>query len=193
MIVTEACGWIAAALVLITFWSTTMARLRAVAILSNLAFIAYGVLLNAPSIVALHGTLLPLNCWRLVRMRSLAALVRRTSRGSMTLSMLVPYMERHRYQAGETLFRRGDPADHVLYVIEGDVRVVEPGVVLGPGALVGEMGLFAADSRRTATVVSNSEALCGRISADRFWEVFLQDPQLGAFVVREIVHRLTPD
>ena len=88
------------------------------------------------------------------------------------------------------MFRQGDPADHVLYVIDGTLRVVEGGTLLGPGELVGEMGLFAADSRRTATIVTETDVLCGRITADRFWELFLQDPELGGFVVRTIVQRI---
>lgn len=190
MLLTEACGWLAAVLVFMTFWSTTMSRLRAVAMASNVAFIAYGVMLGAPSIIALHGMLLPLNFWKLLRMRRLAALVSRASRGTMSLSMLVPFMDRRTFAAGETLLRRGDPADHVLYVISGALRVVEAGVVIGPGELVGEMGLFAADGSRTASVVADCDTVCGRISADRFWQVFLQDPVLGGFVVRTIVRRL---
>jgi CRP-like cAMP-binding protein len=46
------------------------------------------------------------------------------------------------------------------------------------------------DSRRSATVIAESDTVCGRISADHFWEVFLQDPSLGGFVVRTIVRRL---
>lgn len=191
MPITEVFGWLAAVLVFTAFWSTTMVRLRMVAMASNVAFIVYGVLLGAPSIIALHGVLLPLNCWKLIRLRQLAGLVRRASRGPMTLAMLVPAMEQQRYSAGATVFRQGDPADHVLYVIDGTLRVVEGGTLLGPGELVGEMGLFAADSRRTATIVTETDVLCGRIAADRFWELFLQDPMLGGFVVRTIVQRLT--
>lgn len=190
MLLTEACGWLAAVLVFTTFWSTTMVRLRAVAMASNVTFIAYGVLLGAPSIVALHGMLLPLNAWQLHRVRSLAALVRRASRGPVSLAMLVPFMEKRHFATGESLFHRGDPADHVLYVIQGSLRVVEADVLLGPGELVGEMGLFSTDGRRTATVRADIDAVCGRISADRFWQVFLQDPTLGGFVVRTIVQRL---
>jgi hypothetical protein len=190
MPILEMFGWLAAALVFTAFWSTTMVRLRMVAMASNVAFITYGVLLGSQSIVVLHGLLLPLNGWKLIQLRQLAALVRRASRGPMTLSMLVPAMKQQRFGAGATLFREGDPADHVLYIIDGTLRMVEGGTVLGPGELVGEMGLFAADSRRTATIVTETDVLCGRIAADRFWELFLQDPMLGGFVVRTIVQRL---
>ncbi|MDQ8158602.1 MAG: cyclic nucleotide-binding domain-containing protein [Gemmatimonadota bacterium] len=186
----ELFGWLAAVLVFTAFWSTTMVRLRMVAMASNVAFIVYGVMLGAPSIIALHGVLLPLNGWKLIRLRQLAALVRRASRGPMTLEMLVPAMEQQRYGAGAILFRQGDPADHVFFVIDGTLRVVEAEDLIGPGELVGEMGLFAADSRRTATVVAETDVRCGRIAADRFWELFLRDPELGGFVVRTIVQRL---
>ncbi len=125
------------------------------------------MLLGAPSIIAVHGVLRPLNGWKLIRRRQLAALVRRTSHGTVSFAMRVPSMEQQRYSAGATLFRAG-----------------------GPGELAGEMGLFSADIRRTATVVTETDVRCGRIAADRFWALFLQDPKLGGFVVRTIVQRL---
>lgn len=190
MPIIEIFGWLAAALVFTAFWSTTMVRLRMVAMASNVAFLVYGVLLDSSSIVVLHGLLLPLNCWKLIQLRQLAGLVRRASRGEMTLAMLVPAMKQQRYGAGATLFRRGDVADHVLFVIDGTLRMVEGGTLIGPGELVGMMGLFAADSRRVTTAVADTDVLCGRITADRFWELFLQDPELGGFVVRTIVQRI---
>lgn len=54
-------GLLAGALVLATFATTNMVRLRTLAILSNLAFLAYAALLSLWPVLILHGLLLPVN------------------------------------------------------------------------------------------------------------------------------------
>jgi hypothetical protein len=58
-------GYAAAALVLITFVAQSMRALRAIAIASNVAFIAYALVAQLPPVLVLHLVLLPLNAWRL--------------------------------------------------------------------------------------------------------------------------------
>jgi len=62
---TEMFGYLASGLVLTTFASNDLRRLRLIAILSNLAFIAYGGLAWLPPVLGLHLILLPLNVLRL--------------------------------------------------------------------------------------------------------------------------------
>jgi hypothetical protein len=61
-------GYIASGLVLTTFWTNDLRRLRTLAILSNIAFISYGALVWLPPVLGLHLLLLPLNAIRLMRM-----------------------------------------------------------------------------------------------------------------------------
>jgi hypothetical protein len=58
-------GYLASALVLTAFGMKDMVNLRVVAICSNVAFIAYALVLNLLPILILHAVLLPLNGWRL--------------------------------------------------------------------------------------------------------------------------------
>ena len=58
-------GYVASALVLLTFVAKDMRVLRTVAIFSNLAFITYGTIEWLPPVLFLHLTLLPLNIVRL--------------------------------------------------------------------------------------------------------------------------------
>jgi len=60
-------GYIASGLVLTTFWTNDLRRLRILAILSNIAFISYGALVWLPPVLSLHLLLLPLNAVRLMR------------------------------------------------------------------------------------------------------------------------------
>jgi hypothetical protein len=59
-------GYLAAALVLVSFYQTKMIPLRIAAIGSNLAFIAYGLALGLMPVWVLHIVLLPLNAHRLL-------------------------------------------------------------------------------------------------------------------------------
>ena len=63
---TTAIGYLASTLVLMTFATNDLHRLRVIAILSNLAFIAYGGLAWLPPVLGLHLLLLPLNVVRLI-------------------------------------------------------------------------------------------------------------------------------
>jgi hypothetical protein len=58
-------GYLAAGLVLVTFCTRSMSRLRLIALASNVAFITYGYLANLTPVLALHTILLPVNTYRL--------------------------------------------------------------------------------------------------------------------------------
>ncbi len=66
----ELVGYIASALVVLTFTMNDMRSLRVAAVSSNVAFLAYGFSLDLGPVVSLHAILLPLNLWRLARSRS---------------------------------------------------------------------------------------------------------------------------
>ena len=63
----EPIGYLASLLVLATFCMRSMVALRAVAIVSNVAFITYGWLVGIDPVLVLHVVLLPTNVWRLVQ------------------------------------------------------------------------------------------------------------------------------
>ncbi len=58
-------GYLASALVLVTFYMRDMVPLRIAALCSNAAFLSYGVALHLTPVVVLHGALIPMNLWRL--------------------------------------------------------------------------------------------------------------------------------
>lgn len=61
-------GYLAAALVLATFCTRSMNKLRLIALASNFAFITYGYLANLAPVLILHSALLPVNAYRLVQL-----------------------------------------------------------------------------------------------------------------------------
>jgi len=68
--ISEATGFLASALVFITFTMKDVRLLRTMAIFSNIAFIAYGILSWLPPIFSLHLLLLPLNLVRLMEIQT---------------------------------------------------------------------------------------------------------------------------
>jgi len=68
MAASELMGFIASALVLLTFAMNDMRLLRLVGLLSNVAFIVYAELNCLLPVLVLHALLLPINGYRLVEL-----------------------------------------------------------------------------------------------------------------------------
>jgi hypothetical protein len=62
----DALGWLAASLMLLTFLCRDVRWLRALAMLTNLAFMSYGFAAGVLPVLVLHAVLLPLNASRLL-------------------------------------------------------------------------------------------------------------------------------
>lgn len=66
----DAIGYLASTLVFASFVSVSMIPLRIFGILSNVAFILYGLQNHLAPVLALHAVLLPVNLWRLVQLKN---------------------------------------------------------------------------------------------------------------------------
>ena len=149
-----------------------MIPLRCVAIASNVAFMTYGLVGGLYPVFVLHVVLLPLNFVRLRQIRTLIRQVREASQGEMSTEWLIPLLTRHRLRQGEVLFRMGDPANAMYLVLAGSIRLVEIEVTVGPNALLGEIGIFAPDNRRTGTAICETEVEIGAVSDDKVLQLY---------------------
>ena len=183
-------GYCASLLVFGAFYMTAMIPLRAIAIASNIAFITYGFGHDLYPVLILHALLLPLNCLRLLQLCRSSRRVRGECGGDLSSERLIPLMSRHTFKSGDVLFRRGDPARSMFLILSGSVRVAELDVTLGPGSLVGEIGVFTADSCRTGTAVCETDVEVGSISADRALQHYCQDPTFGLDLIRLVIQRM---
>ena len=68
MTLSNAAGYVASTMVLLTFLTKDMRLLRVLAIVSNLAFVTYGMLVWLPPVFCLHLLLFPINAVRLREM-----------------------------------------------------------------------------------------------------------------------------
>jgi CRP-like cAMP-binding protein len=187
----ELAGYVASALVFLTFYMRTMIPLRVVGILSNVAFMTYGLAGQVYPVFILHAILLPMNCIRLVQMRALIRKVRDAAhRDDLSMEWLVPFMRRRSAAAGHVLFRRGDAADDLFVVLGGSIRLADVGVTLGPGTVLGEIGIFAPNHQRMDTAICETDVDLAVIANDKVLELYHQNPQLGMYLIRLVVKRL---
>jgi CRP-like cAMP-binding protein len=70
------------------------------------------------------------------------------------------------------------------------VRLAEIGVTLGPSALLGEIGVFAPDNRRTGTAICETEVEIGAISDEKVLQLYYQNPTFGLHLFRLVVRRM---
>jgi CRP-like cAMP-binding protein len=102
-------------------------------------------------------------------------------------------MTRRSFKSGDVLFRKGDRAEEILYIASGRVRIEEAGRVLGPGELIGEIGLFSPENRRTQSVVCDSDGELYRMTGEMIYRLYYQNPALGFYFMRLLAQRLLRD
>jgi len=185
-------GYAASSAVLATFCMKTMRPLRILAVGSNVLFACYGFLDGIYPVLILHIILFPINLMRLVQVQRLTRHVATATAAASGLSIaeLLPFMHRHAVRAGETVFRKGDFADGMHYIASGRVEITELGIALGAGEVFGEIGLFAPDQKRTATVVAAADCDLYVLSEAKARELYFQDPGFAFAVLRIITMRL---
>lgn len=186
-------GYAASAAVLATFCMSTMIPLRVVALVSNVLFIAYGYADHLYPVLFLHVILLPVNTLRLVQFYRLVREMRDAPRKDISVQALLPYMTRRKFNAGETLVRKGEQADRLFYLAEGEIEVIEFGKVLHAGAMVGEIGVFAPSQRRTATIVCRTDCNILELTENKAKQLYFQDRSFGFAVLQLIISRLAED
>lgn len=179
-----AIGFLAAALVIATLSMKTMVPLRIIGICSNFAFITYGVLFGSYPTWILHAILLPLNCYRLFEMLKLIKQVKAASAGDLSMDWLKPFMSKRAMQAGEILFRKGDDAAHMFFVVTGRLHLREIDIDVLPGAVVGELGMLAPARKRTQTLECVEAGSILEISYDKIEELYFQNPTFGFYFLR---------
>jgi CRP/FNR family transcriptional regulator, cyclic AMP receptor protein len=183
-------GYAAAAAVFATYSMKTMIPLRLVGIVSNCLFIGYGVMAGALPVLVLHIVLLPLNVWRLHEMASLIAKVKKAASGDLSIEWLKPFMHARQAKENEVIFRAGDEADRMFYVVSGQFVLVEPDLAIAAGALVGEMGLVSPNNRRAFTFRCEEGGELLVMGFERVRELYFQNPQFGFYLMRLIAERM---
>ncbi len=113
---------------------------------------------------------------------------------------VVNYMRPKRIPAGTVFIQEGEikRTDYMLLVLEGDMRVENAILghhesmvvsILGPGHLIGEMGLLDG-SPRSATCTANTDMYAAILSRTALMRLLKDDPAVGARLLLAISKRL---
>ena len=190
MSVAEMAGYLAAFLVFLTFYMKTMVPLRVIGICSNCAFITYGYLGGLYPVLILHLILLPLNGLRLHEMLQLTRQVREATHGDLNMDWLKPFTSTRRVKRGDVLFRKGDAANAMLFVVSGRYRLAELGMDVLLGQVVGELGLLTPDHARTQTLECLEDGEVMQISYEQVKQLYFQNPKFGFYFLQLSTRRL---
>jgi CRP/FNR family cyclic AMP-dependent transcriptional regulator len=190
MSTTEIAGYLAAFLVFLTFYMKTMVPLRVIGICSNCIFITYAYLGGLYPVLVLHVILLPLNGLRLREMLRLTREVHGATQGDLNMDWLKPFTSTRRVKCGDVLFRKGDAAEAMCFVVSGHYRLAELGMEISSGQIVGELGLLAPDQLRTQTLECIEDGEVLQITYEQVKQLCYQNPRFGFYFLQLTTRRL---
>jgi len=186
-------GFLGAALTLGTYSMKKMIPLRMIGICANCIFITYGLIAPVYPQLVLHSILLPLNAFRLREMLGLITKVKVASQGNLGMAWLKPFMSRRVVKQGDVLFRKDDAASAMFYTLTGRYRLNEIGREVGPGEVIGEIGLIAADNRRSLTFECIEDGELLTIGYPDVRQLYFQNPEFGFYFLQLVSRRLFSD
>jgi len=114
------------------------------------------------------------------------------------LDLVLRHGQRRRIAAKQLIIKAGEPPSAVYFVVRGSVRVLvedEEGhelvlAYLGPGEFFGELGLFGAESTRSAWVRARTDCEVIAIDYRQFRQLCQDSPELLLHVAGQIAQRL---
>ena len=186
-------GFIGAVLTLASYLMKSMLPLRLVALTANVFFVLYGYLESALPSLLLYAVMIPINAKKVYEIKKLVRAIEHAKSDTPISEWLLPHMTRRQAKAGEVLWHKGDKATEMLYVAAGQLNLLEHGEPIGPGTLIGEIGLFAPDNRRTRSIVCATDCTLYGLSAEAMALLYYENPKLGYHGMRLIVARLMHD
>jgi CRP/FNR family cyclic AMP-dependent transcriptional regulator len=170
--------------------SKTMIPLRWAAIAANALAMIYSALHGTWPTFVLNAVLLPTNAWRLRAMLQLIGEIGESLKSDMNAEWLLPYARPKTFRPGDIMIARDDYATAAFYIVAGEVEIPELQQKFGKGTLLGEIGLFTPDGRRTMSVRCVTEVHAAVLDYDRFKELYFQNPQFGFRLLQLIVARM---
>ena len=186
----EILGYLAAGACIVTLLLKLPVPVRMTAAGANAGFIAFGVFADVSNLWILHGWLLPLSIWRLHETNRLQTRLRHMERAAFDPQAFLSLMTRLEQPSGSSLFRKGEAARDIFYLLEGRVRVEELEMDIEPGQLIGEMAMFTPDKTRTQSVRCMEDCVFMKITEDRALEMYAENPEFGLYLTKMMVARL---
>ena len=180
----------AMAFVVATYSMKTMIPLRILGIATNVILITVSVFNHQFGTLAVHAFLLPLNSYRLYQMLILVNGVKHSLHQDLNMDWLKPFMTRQQCRKGDVLFAKDAIADTMFYTVSGRYQLVELGIEIGPGQLIGELGMLAPSNRRTASFECIEDGILLSVTYQQVEELYYQNPAFGFYFLRLSTARL---
>jgi hypothetical protein len=181
-------------LVVIGSFARTMLPLRWLAVGSDSALVIFGVLQPSTVTLLLAATLLPINVFRAVEVTRLTRRVALAQAdGDLTALWLRPYMKTRRLKAGQCLFNKGERANRLYLLVDGEMELSDIGKRLETGRIFGEIALFSPSGLRTHTTRCLSDCSVLEIHERTVKQLYYQNPAFGFHLIELLTGRLIAD
>ena len=168
----------------------TMIPLRIFGILANVVLFLTAVPAHNYLVMLVQSAMLLVNSYRLHQMLQLVRDVKKSVNSDLSLDWLKPFMTERNCTAGEILFYKDEKAEDMLYIVSGSFKLVESGIVLPVGAIVGEFGMLSPSNTRTQTLECVEAGLVLSVSYSKVEELYVQNPAFGFYFLRLASARL---
>src|SRR3954462_12340023 len=177
-------SFFASIFVVATLSMRTMIPLRIFGILTNVVLIATSIPSHNYPTGLLHCVLLALNSYRLHQMLQLVRDVKKSVNSDLSMEWLKPFMTERKCAPGEVLFYKDEKAEDMLYIVSGRFKLVESGIELPVGAIVGELGMLSPSNMRTQTLECVEAGVILSVSYRKVEELYVQNPAFGFYFLR---------
>ena len=168
----------------------TMIPLRLFSILTNVVLILTALPAHNYVLILVQTLMLVLNSYRLHQMLQLVRDVKQSVSGDLSMEWLKPFMTERKCNAGEMLFYKDEKADDMLYIVSGRFRLVESGIELPVGAIVGELGMLSPSKVRTQSLECIEGGMILSVSYDQVEQLYVQNPAFGFYFLKLASARL---
>ena len=180
----------ASVFVVATTTMRTMIPLRVFGILTNLVLIATAIPGRNYPVILVQLVVLGLNSYRLHQMLQLVRDVKRSVSSNLSMEWLKPFMTERKCASGEVLFYKDEKADSMYYIVSGRYRLVESGIELPVGAIVGEFGMLSPSNVRTQTLECVEGGTILSVTYDQVEQLYVQNPAFGFYFLKLVSARL---
>jgi CRP-like cAMP-binding protein len=168
----------------------TMIPLRVFGILANIVLMVTAIPSHNYLVMLVQTVMLVVNSYRLHQMLQLVRDVKKSVNSDLSMDWLKPFMTERKCVAGEMLFYKDEKAEDMLYIVSGRFRLVESGIELPVGAIVGELGMLSPSNTRTQSLECIEAGLILSVSYSKVEELYVQNPAFGFYFLRLTSARL---
>lgn len=186
----DAGSLLASIFVVATCTMRTMIPLRVLGILTNIIVICIAIATHRQALLILHFILLLLNAYRLRQMVTLLRDVKKSLNSDLSMEWLKPFMTERLCTTGEVLFYQHEKAEELFYIVSGRYRLVESGIDMPVGTIVGELGMLSPSTERTQTLECTEAGVVLSLSYVQVEQLYVQNPTFGFYFLRLASARL---